>query len=237
MSFEISKETIINAKNGNHNSINEIIKKTEKIGYILLKKISKFNIYEREDYEQHIKLWIIEAINNFDIESKIKFTTFVYYYIKGGILDLHRRDSYGAQKSKHYYDLHCEFASLKNQNPEINNSEIFKELDWSNEIISNYQRSTIGNLCIDSKDIDIELSYDGYADDVEELIVNKLSVLKLMNELSDSEKGILNLKFGLNGIHQTKVKEICKILDMPRSTLDHKYKKILKKLKKILNSD
>ena len=65
--------------------LNLIIKKTEKLAYKIAVDL-KFGQWERKDIRQVALAGLLMAVNRFNPESNIKFSTFAFHYIRGELL-------------------------------------------------------------------------------------------------------------------------------------------------------
>lgn len=131
----MSPEVLRNAKNGDKNSINHIIKACEPLIFSVAKTFYNINNHDDELYQEG-RLAVLAAINNFDETKKIKFTTYARRAIRNRMLNfiksswkipalaLHINDNDSSLPSPEEHVLSYEKVALKLEEFKSNLSDL-----------------------------------------------------------------------------------------------------------------
>lgn len=199
------------------------------------------------DLIQEGNLGLMEAVNNFDINRGYSFSTYAIFYIKGHILraiqnygNIVRTPSYLQDLIPKYKTLLAIFERNLNRKPTY--EELATELkvpvnliknleaDMSNSVVSMNER-----INDDSDDEIGEFIPDensNFEENIEKICLRN-DLLNLIDQcgLSDRNKEILMLYFGINGI-RLNMSELSKKYNISRQRIDQLISKSLKKIRK-----
>ena len=98
-------------KTGDSIARNNLKKKNLKLAYSIANKY-RFN---DNDLIQEANLGLIQAVDTFDINFNVKFSTFAYQTIKSFVLNYLKKDINGLKLSERTEDLYFNYIKLKNQ--------------------------------------------------------------------------------------------------------------------------
>lgn len=98
-------------KTGDSIARNILIEKNLKLAYSIANKY-RFN---DNDLIQEANLGLIQAVDTFDINFNVKFSTFAYQTIKSFVLNYLKKDINGLKLSERTEDLYFNYIKLKNQ--------------------------------------------------------------------------------------------------------------------------
>lgn len=225
-----AKDKLINA---NYRLVINIAKKYQRTGIELMDLIQEGNI------------GLIEAVNKFDYRKGNKFSTYATWWIKQRIsryiadcgrtirIPVHMVERINKVK-KVIREYNCVFG----RNPSIR--ELKDELELSEKEIVRalkYCEDTISLDILIGEDRNTNLS-DFIPDDtvptVEDQVFRKSlreDIFKLLATLTEREKRILILRFGLNDNKENTLEAIGKLLDVTRERIRQIEAKALRKLK------
>lgn len=247
--MSLTNNTIIKAQNGDKNSIEEVINSTKNMAYKYINKIN-MNILEKADYEQYVAEGIMKAIGRFDVDRKVKFSTFANNYIKKSILyDSLPHDNFGYKTTRYDVGLIFDFNKIKKLNPKLTDMDIFKELNWGKIVQRNYYKLRKGvayNMGSHGEDgeggyefnEDTESYFNATSNKNNEVLEAVLEIQqnKLLHELieslDDAEEDYILMRFGFepyDRVHH--YKEISEKHNIPISTLKVKINTIIRKMK------
>jgi len=175
-------------------------------------------------------LGLIEAAKRFDPKKNVKFITYAVWWIRQAIIhamaEQGRMIRLPVKKAIQLNKMSNKISQLKNKldrQPRI--SEIAKEMDISNEevesLIINYGPPASLNMVI-SEDGNYELG-DIFEQEVNEAVDDKIireslkdQIHDFIKELTDKERKILILRYGLNGQDPKTLKEVGEIVGLSR---------------------
>lgn len=239
--YENNIENIIEAQNGNKEKFEQLIEENNGLIWSIVKR---FNMrgHDIEDLYQIGCMGFIKAIKRFDINFDVKLSTYAVPYILGEIKRYIRDDglikvsrSLKELNSK-INELQIEFISKKGR--EITLKELSEKLKISKEEIVEALDS---KRPIDS--IETAIYRDNKSDntinlvdkissgkDEQAIVVNKIVIRNLMNELNQKEKEIILLRYYKE---KTQV-QVSKILGISQVQVSRIERKILNSMKEKL---
>ena len=181
------------------------------------------NYPNKEDLFQVGCIGLINAYNNYNINSNIKFSTYAYSYILGEMKKLVREDR-GIKVSRNIYSLYSKidktigYLSQKlMRTPTLQEIGEFLEID---EYLLVEALNSVNSL-LDIDNIQINNAYDEYSN---------ILLKEQLNNLSNEELDIINKRY-MNDMTQSEVANSLGITQVQVSRKEHK---VLEKLKKQL---
>lgn len=215
LSSEEQHKLLIEIKNGNEEARNRIINGNLRLVLSIIKRF-----YGRgenlDDLFQVGCIGLIKAIDNFDLNQNVQFSTYAVPMIIGEIRR-YLRDNNMVRVSRSVRDLAYKALAikekyLKEKQKEITIEELSKELKVEKEEIA---------FCLDAIQDPISLQEPVYGDDTENIYVmdqikdkknsdenwaENITIAETMKRLRDKEKMIINKRF-FEGRTQTEVAE------------------------------
>ncbi len=215
LSSEEQHKLLIEIKNGNEEARNKIINGNLRLVLSIIKRF-----YGRgenlDDLFQVGCIGLIKAIDNFDLNQNVQFSTYAVPMIIGEIRR-YLRDNNMVRVSRSVRDLAYKALAikekyLKEKQKEITIEELSKELKVEKEEIA---------FCLDAIQDPISLQEPVYGDDTENIYVmdqikdkknsdenwaENITIAETMKRLRDKEKMIINKRF-FEGRTQTEVAE------------------------------
>lgn len=199
---------------------------------------------------------LIRAIDNFDISTGNKFSTYAHHAIKQRIISFCNRGtnqislSYDfSEKMVVYMKIKKNYIKTYGKNPSVDYMKEQFRLKWRNKISDRALTELFGlieqcSMDVYSLSMPIVSSGDYYLEDIvpddsiafyEELENNELSELfsKVFDEinLNDRERKILNYRYGLNGYPILTFDQIRTIFDITYQRVQQIDKRVLKKIR------
>lgn len=233
---EISK-----AQNGDKDALATLVEENQGLIWNIVRRFTGRG-YDTEDIYQIGSMGFIKAIRNFDLNYEVKLSTYAVPYVIGEIKRFLRDDG-PIKISRSLKDLSRRIKELQNEyitkigrEPTIN--EIAKTLKTTKEEITlalesiNPVTSIEENLYSDNKTdnaINILETLSNNKDE-ENLITNKITINKMINNLESRDKQIILLRY-FKDKTQT---EVAKILGISQVQVSRIEKKILTQMKKEL---
>jgi RNA polymerase sigma-B factor len=219
-----------------------IVKKTERLAYKIAGSFKNIQV-ERKDIQQVALTALIIAVNRFEPESNIKFSTFAFYYIKGEILHF-IRDSGLIKKPRWLSKLNKIFSDYVNDYEMENNhyptiEEISKGINIPVKGINEFLKARevlFYNNSHDKNEKEIGFSYDrGLIKSKEyksfELVLeDKIILWDAIDRLCSLNRKILVLSYFL-GFSQ---KEIGEKVGISQKSVSRKIKESISALKEYL---
>lgn len=213
--------------------------------------IGKINIpdqplTQQEDIESAGISGLIQAMDSYDCERNIKFNTFVYYRIRGNIIDYLRKiDQLPRQKRKDYGAVKKIIQELSQELGRMpSDEEVARELDMSLEeyrqLLSNVQTrnalSLDGNLKEDDSGSFYEIHENEKVIMPDEDLVNKerAQVLKeKIGKLGERDRLILTLYY----FEDLTMQEVARLMELSEARISQIIGQILIRLKEDLSQE
>ena len=215
---------------------------TDNVGliYMVLKRFSGRG-YEQEDLFQIGAIGLLKAIDKFDLERELSFSTYAVPMIIGEIKRFLRDDGM-IHVSRQIKDNARKIAIAKEELKKNNNSdptieelemltgltgdEILMAIEATTEVESIFQPITIGN---DGNQLILIDQLEDTKENEKELI-NRITVLQMLDGLEEKDRRLLELRFW-EGKTQS---ESAKVLGMNQVAVSRLEKRILLGLRKFL---
>lgn len=210
--------------------------------------IGKINIpdqplTQQEDIESAGISGLIQAMDSYDSDRNIKFNTFVYYRIRGNIIDYLRKiDQLPRQKRKDYGMVKKAVKELSQQLGRTpSDKEVARELDMDledyHQLLANVQTrnalSLDGNFCNDDSNSFYEVHENTEVETPDQDLVNKerAAILKQkIGELEERDRLILTLYY----YEDMTMQEVGLLLELSEARISQIIGKILIQLKEDL---
>lgn len=240
LDLDITNE-IRKAQTGDKDALAILVQENQGLIWSIVRRFTGRGI-DIEDIYQIGAMGFIKSIRNFDLQYDVKLSTYAVPYILGEIKRFLRDDG-PIKVSRTLKDLNRRIKELQNEyivkkGREPNLSEISKILktpkeeitlaiDSSNPVNSLEENIFSNNKTSESINILETLSNNN---DEANLITNKITISKMVNELKSREKQIILLRY-FKDKTQT---EVAKILGISQVQVSRIEKKILTQMKKQL---
>ena len=182
-----------------------------------------------EDLYQIGCIGFIKAIKRFDLKFNVKLSTYAVPYILGEIKRFIRDDGIIKEIEKEYFNKNGESISIGKLSEVLNISEeeICVAIDSSKQIESiNEEIFEEG-----SKKSKLEIIQNN--DDEHSNLIEKLTLKRVMDELNDKQKSIIELRYFKD---KTQV-EVAKIMGISQVQVSRIEKKTLKQMKEKLKCE
>lgn len=236
MVYENSVKDIIDAQNGNQETMTKLVEKNNGLIWSIVKRF-KDRGYELEDLYQIGSIGFIKSIQRFDTSFDVKLSTYAVPYILGEIKRFIRDDG-SVKVSRSIKELAMKIRDvqsrhLKEKGEEITILEIAKELKVSKEEVA---------VALDSLKPTVSIYEDSYSDeeggisfldtlssdvDEAEQLTNKLAIKEMIGNLEEREKEIILLRYYKNKTQM----EVAKVLGISQVQVSRIEKRILNSMK------
>lgn len=213
-----------------NDTVNEILENPEL--KLLIKSIAKkFYNVENVDLYQAGYIGALKALNNYDFNSDIKFSTFAYKYIFGEMYEL-AKNNRNIKLNKTYLKIYKQIENAKilltqkfNKEPSIDEISMFLEMDISliNDVIITTQK--IVSLDEESEVLSNSNLYAITGGTVD--YDTKILISDSLEELEDDERKVINMRY-FNDYTQQEVANILGINQVKVSRLESKGKRKIK---------
>ena len=235
--YENDNQSIKRAQEGDKFELDRLIRQNNGLIWSIVKRFSNRG-YDLEDLYQVGCMGFIKSIKRFDTSFEVKLSTYTVPYILGEI-KRYIRDDGPIKVSRSLKELNVKIKELQrmyllNKGKEITIEEIAKILKISKEdvaiaIESNTPIESIeGNLTQSNGDKTINLiDRISTGKDEQEMITNKIVIKELINELEDSDKEVILLRF----YKEKTQSQIAKILGISQVQVSRIEKKVLQKMR------
>ena len=235
--YENDNQSIKRAQEGDKFELDRLIRQNNGLIWSIVKRFSNRG-YDLEDLYQVGCMGFIKSIKRFDTSFEVKLSTYTVPYILGEI-KRYIRDDGPIKVSRSLKELNVKIKELQrmyllNKGKEITIEEIAKILKISKEdvaiaIESNKPIESIeGNLTQSNGDKTINLiDRISTGKDEQEMITNKIAIKELINELEDSDKEVILLRF----YKEKTQSQIAKILGISQVQVSRIEKKVLQKMR------
>lgn len=237
--YENNKDDIIAAQNGNQEKLEKILKDNNGLTWSIVKRFTGRG-YEVEDLYQIGCMGFIKAIKRFDASFDVKISTYAVPYILGEIKRFIRDDGL-IKVSRSIKELgikirETEQEYIKKEGKEITINLLAKKLKVTKEEIAVAIDSTrtIESLNDDNPSDDklSKLETISTGTDEANMIINKISIKELIENLDTREKEIILLRYYKEKT-QTEVAQILGITQVQVSRIESR---ILSNMKKSLTA-
>lgn len=237
--YEVNKEDIIAAQNGEQKVMEKILKDNNGLTWSIVKRFSGRG-YEMEDLYQIGCMGFIKAIKRFDTSFDVKISTYAVPYILGEIKRFIRDDGL-IKVSRSIKELGIKIRELEKEymqkeGKEININILAEKLNVTKEEIAVAIDSTkaIESINEENSDDDTVSKMEKISTGTDEatMIVNKISIKELIDNLNTREKEIILLRYYKEKT-QTEVAQILGITQVQVSRIE---KRILASMKSELSA-
>lgn len=237
--YEVNKEDIIAAQNGDQKVMEKILKDNNGLTWSIVKRFSGRG-YEMEDLYQIGCMGFIKAIKRFDTSFDVKISTYAVPYILGEIKRFIRDDGL-IKVSRSIKELGIKIRELEKEymqkeGKEININILAEKLNVTKEEIAVAIDSTkaIESINEENSDDDTVSRMEKISTGTDEatMIVNKISIKELIDNLNTREKEIILLRYYKEKT-QTEVAQILGITQVQVSRIE---KRILASMKSELSA-
>ncbi len=235
-------ESIMKAQNGDKDEMTKLVEKNQGLIWNIVKRFLGRG-YDKEDLYQIGCLGFIKSIRRFDISFDAKLSTYAVPYILGEIKKFLRDDG-PVKVSRGIKELNIKINELKKeyflQGKELDLNEISKILKVSKEDVIMAQESAKQIESIESNitgegknehNLSIVDTLSTNKDE-ESLIVNKMAIQKMIEDLNEREKEIILLRFYKDKTQS----DVAKILGISQVQVSRIEKKIFSEMRKELIS-
>lgn len=237
--YETKKEDIIEAQRGNQEKMEQILKDNNGLTWSIVKRFTGRG-YEAEDLYQIGCMGFIKAIKRFDTNFDVRISTYAVPYILGEIKRFIRDDGL-IKVSRSIKELGIKIRELeqdymKKEGKEITINILAERLNVSKEEIAVAIDSSrcVESINDDSQDDDKLSKLERISTGMDEasMIINKISVKELIENLDTREKEIILLRYYKEKT-QTEVAQILGITQVQVSRIE---KRILTNMKSKLSA-
>lgn len=233
--YEIDSEEIIKAQNNDEEAMTKIIKTNSGLIWSIVKRFLGRG-YDKEELEQIAYIGFIKAIKRFDTTLEFKLSTYAVPYIIGEIKRFIRDD--GAIKvSRSIKELSAKIGQIQKEyitkkGEEITVEELARELKVEKEeiVVALESQRTVESIdknVYDDENGESKISKISNQKDETTILLNKLCVEELINNLETRDKKIILLRY-YKGKTQT---EVAKMLGITQVQVSRLEKRILSEMK------
>lgn len=201
--YEIDSEEIIKAQNNDEEAMTKIIKTNSGLIWSIVKRFLGRG-YDKEELEQIAYIGFIKAIKRFDTTLEFKLSTYAVPYIIGEIKRFIRDD--GAIKvSRSIKELSAKIGQIQKEyitkkGEEITVEELARELKVEKEeiVVALESQRTVESIdknVYDDENGESKISKISNQKDETTILLNKLCVEELINNLETRDKKIILLRY------------------------------------------
>ena len=223
-------------KQGEKNLLSLIVKENEALAYSLVNRYKVSKKEEREDLNQVALIGLLKAIDNFDFNYQVAFSTYAVPIILGEIKK-HFRESSLLKVSRNLKDLYYQIEKEKSEYLRTHSKEI--TLDQLEEKLKVNRYDLVLALESNAAPLSIEKEYENEKDNgfsLENIISDKkedhtidlLTLIDAIQSLNEKEKLIVDMRF-YNDCSQKQVADKFNVSQVQISRME---KQIIDKLKK-----
>ena len=233
--YEIDSEEIIKAQNNDEEAMTKIIKTNSGLIWSIVKRFLGRG-YDKEELEQIAYIGFIKAIKRFDTTLEFKLSTYAVPYIIGEIKRFIRDD--GAIKvSRSIKELSAKIGQIQKEyitkkGEEITVEELARELKVEKEeiVVALESQRTVESIdknVYDDENGESKISKISNQKDETTILLNKLCVEELINNLETRDKKIILLRY-----YKRKTQtEVAKMLGITQVQVSRLEKGILSEIK------
>lgn len=248
LSIEQERELILKAQAGDKNSLEMLINNYNHLISMLARKYAGINMQANiQDLIQVGKLSLIETIQTFDLSKNCRLITYAFIYIKTSILTEVIENTGPIKETRRFAALYSKYLKLEQlynaKGITLTNKLASLELDvpiTTIEFIKNLENPILSlsdKIVIDDetmKLIDIITDSDNLEEDD---ILDKIDVYYRMQKidldiLTDKQRQVVSLYFGLNNNQPKNCSEIAKMYGCTNQNIHLTLSNALKKLRK-----
>lgn len=232
---------IVEAQKGNEEALEKLVLDNQGLLWSIVKRFNGRG-YETDDLYQIASLGFLKCIKRFDTNFNVRLSTYAVPYILGEIKRYIQEDGI-VKVSRSLKELNAKIAFVQKEyfrrfGRDIKLEEIAKELGVSKEEIamaldSKNPVNSIYETSGTSEEGQCIIDTLASEDDEQLLITNKITITKLISDLTEKEKQIIILRY-YRGKTQT---EISKIIGVSQVQVSRIEKRILEKMKEDLSED
>ena len=229
-------ELIKRYKQGEKELLDLIVKENEGLAYSLVNRYKVSKKEEKEDLNQVALIGLLKAIDNFDFNYQVSFSTYAVPIILGEIKK-HFRDSSFLKVSRNLKDLYYKIEKEKSNylrqfSKEITLDELEKRLNISRYDLVLALESNIVPLSMEKEyenEKDSGFSLESViSDSKEDKLLDLLTLNEAISTLSEKEKLLLNLRF----YNEYSQKEVANKFNVSQVQISRIEKQVIGKLKK-----
>lgn len=230
-----NEQLCVMAQSGDDVALSALLEKNKRFIYQMALKLNKQyhqNCMTLEDLFQEGVLGMIEAVNKFDLNKDFKFLTYSWHWIRQKIIRAIVNDGYLIRIPVHLFDQMAKIVKFRRNNPEVSLKEIAQTFNEYSEkeivnllmLAENYLITTSLNSLI-GEDQSTELEEVLPIDDeisVEDIVISnalKKEIQYALNKLTDREKTVMELRFGINSGSTKTLEEVGMILGVTRERI------------------
>jgi RNA polymerase sporulation-specific sigma factor len=233
--YEIDSEEIIKAQNNDEEAMTKIIRTNSGLIWSIVKRFLGRG-YDKEELEQIAYIGFIKAIKRFDTTLEFKLSTYAVPYIIGEIKRFIRDD--GAIKvSRSIKELSAKIGQIQKEyitkkGEEITVEELARELKVEKEeiVVALESQRTVESIdknVYDDENGESKISKISNQKDETTILLNKLCVEELINNLETRDKKIILLRY-----YKRKTQtEVAKMLGITQVQVSRLEKRILSEMK------
>lgn len=204
--------------------IYSLIKDNEGLIYSIASKYS--NYYNLEDLYQTGSIGIIKAYKNYNSNSDVKFSTYVYKYIMGEIISFIRNDR-NIKVNDEYINIYKKYLSVKNLlTTKYNRIPSFSEICLFMEISEEYLLNIIETISFTISSDSNLFEYSGYIDERERIDTGIL-IENELEKFSSFDRELIDYRY-YEGYTQS---ETASLLGVSQVKVSREEKLILQKLR------
>lgn len=235
METEVFVKTILDAQNGNEEARNQLVIENMSLVWSLVHRFNYTN-YDKEELFQIGCLGLIKAINKFDLNYQVAFSTYAVPIILGEI-KRHFRDDGAIKVSRSIKELNQKIQKISDEyilehHEEISVDELSKQLKVSRSDIvlaidSKYYPTSL-NEVIYEKD-GSEITVEERIEDVQEYsLIDRITLQEEIKKLTEKEQLVIKMRYYMDMNQE----EIAKHFHVSQVQISRLEKKIIEKLKK-----
>ena len=223
-------------KQGEKHLLSLIVRENEALAYSLVNRYKVSKKEEKEDLNQVALIGLLKAIDNFDFNYQVAFSTYAVPIILGEIKK-HFRESSLLKISRNLKDLYYQIEKEKNEYMKLYSKEI--TLDQLEKKLNVNRYDIVLALESNSSPLSIEKEYENekdggfsleniISDNKEDRTLDLLTLIDAIKTLNEKEKLILDMRF-YNDFSQKQVADKFNVSQVQISRIE---KQIIEKLKK-----
>lgn len=229
-------ELIKRYKQGEKELLDLILNENQALAYSLVNRYKVSKKEEREDLNQVALIGLLKAIDNFDFNYQVNFSTYAVPIILGEIKK-YFRDSSLLKVSRNLKDLYYQIEKEKNEylkkySKEITLDELEKKLNISRYDLVLALESNITPLSIEKEyenEKDSGFSLESIiSDSKEDNLLDLLTLNEALTTLNEKEKILINLRF----YKEYSQKEVADKFNVSQVQISRMEKQIIEKLKR-----
>lgn len=227
--YEIDTKDILEAQNKSEEALSKIVEQNSGLVWSIVKRYTGRG-HPSEDLYQIGCIGLIKAIQRFDTNYDVRISTYAVPYIMGEIKRFIRDDG-PIKVSRSIKELAVKINEIQRENinrtgEEMQISELADKLKVSKEEIvvaldANRRPESIDEELYDEPDGETKISRISTNKDEAGIIINKLCINELINELNEREKKIIILRY-YRGKTQSEVARALGITQVQVSRLEKK---------------